>query len=323
MSKKNQRPKVVLTEPIHPTPTSWLENKVQLVRSPIGNPSTLNRDLKDAEGLVVRTYTRVDRQLLESTSSLKVVGRAGVGLDNIDLDVCRERGIRVVHTPDAPTQAVVEYVLGLILDALRPRVYMNRPTNSNDFHSYRNEITGTQLNQLVLGILGVGRIGSRVGKVACAMGMSVIYNDLLKPEDLNLPMDWSGTFVDKDTLWQNADILTIHADGRPENRQILDSKVLSQLKRSCLLINTSRGSLIDIPALSDWATKVKSENGMAVLDVHDPEPPDKDYPLWKNPNVKLLPHLASRTDIALENMGWVVRDVLRVIEGKDPQWSEV
>ena len=323
MSEGSGKPKVVLTEYLDTEAANWLEQRVRLVRSSADDTSTLRRELEDAEGLVVHTYTRVDEELLGSASRLKVVGRAGVGLDKIDLKACRDRGIRVVYTPDANTQAVVEYVFGLLLDALRPRVYMDQPTGSEDFHRWRTEAVGVQLDQLVLGILGVGRIGRRVARVAWAMGIRVICNDLLRPEELNLGSGWPGTFVDKETLWRSADILTIHVDGRGENRHIVDSAVLDQLKPSCLLINTGRGFLIDVPALSNWARKVQALKGMAILDVHDPEPPDEDYPLWKHQNVRLLPHLAARTDIALKNMSWVVKDVVRILDGEDPKWAAV
>ena len=323
MSNGSGKPKVVLTEHLDAEAANWLDQRVRLVRSSADETSTLRRELEDAEGLVVHTYTRVDEQLLGSASRLKVVGRSGVGLDKIDLNACRDRGIRVVYTPDANTQAVVEYVFGLILDALRPRVYMDQPTRSEDFHRWRIEAVGVQLDQLVLGILGVGRIGRRVARVAWAMGMRVICNDLLRPEKLNLGSGWPGTFVDKESLWRSADILTIHVDGRGENRHIVDSTVLDQLKPSCLLINTGRGFLIDVPALSTWARKVQARKGMAILDVHDPEPPDADYPLWEHQNIRLLPHLGARTDIALKNMSWVVKDVVRILDGEDPKWAAV
>ena len=323
MSEETGKPKVVVLEHLDAEAESWLDQRVRVVRPPVDDIPALRDELADADGVVVRTYTRVDAQLLEGASRLKVVGRAGVGLDNIDLDACRERGVRVVYTPEANAQAVVEYVFGLILDAVRPRVYMDQPISSEDFHRWRAQVAGRQLDKLVLGILGVGRIGRHVAKAAVGMGMRAICNDLLRPDELNLEPARPVTFVDKETLWRSADILTIHVDGRGENRQIIDSGVLDQLKPSCLLINTSRGFVIDVPALSAWAKKVHDTGGMAILDVHEPEPPGEDYPLWGRPNIRLLPHVAARTDVALENMSWVVKDVVRILDGEDPRWAAV
>ena len=121
VSPPDGAPTVVVTETLDDEPARWLAERVNLVRCSHENAAELNRLLTIAEGLVVRTYTQVNDTMLSRAPKLKVVGRAGVGLDNIDLVACRTRGVQVVFTPDANTQAVVEYVLGLMLDALRPR----------------------------------------------------------------------------------------------------------------------------------------------------------------------------------------------------------
>ena len=316
--------KVVLTEHLDEVPAQWLAGHLRLVRQSYEQPSDLHRELADAVGLIVRTYTKIDDELLGHAPRLRVVARAGVGLDNIDLPACRSRGIRVVYTPDANTQAVVEYLWALILDALRPRKYLDSCVTPNEFLEHRRTCCAVrQLNELTLGILGMGRIGRRVAQIGTALGMRIIYNDLLAPGELQLPAGLSAESVDKPALWREADILTIHIDGRPENRRVIDATVLAQLKASCTLLNTARGNLIDSAALADWARRVAPRGGQAILDVHDPEPPAPQYPLWGLPNVKLLPHLASRTATAMLNMSWVVRDVVKVLRGEEPQWPAV
>lgn len=313
-------PKVVLTEHLDEEPAAWLGERVRLVRQAHEPREALLAALAEVRGLVVRTYTIVDRELLAAAPKLAVVGRAGVGLDNIDLDACHAAGVRVVYTPDANTQAVVEYVFGLMLDALRPRFYFDAAMSGEAFHDARKRFVGAQLDQLTLGILGMGRIGRRVAEVARALGIRVIANDLLSPAELGLAGEGDATFVDKSTLFVTSDILTIHVDGRPENRAMIDAAALAQLKPSCLLINAARGMLIDNAAMAAWAARVEGSGGMAVLDVHDPEPPRDDYELLGMPNVKLLPHLASRTPQAMANMSWVVRDVVAVLEGREPDY---
>jgi D-3-phosphoglycerate dehydrogenase len=284
--------------------------------------AALRRELADAEGLVVRTYTIVNDAMLDAAPKLRVVARAGVGLDNIDLDACRRRNVAVVYTPDANTQAVVEYVWALILDAFRPRVYMDRDVPPAMFHKHREQAVGRQLNEMVLGVLGMGRIGRRMAEVAAAIGVRVLYNDVRSFAELALPPGCAAEFVDKPTLYRDSDILTVHVDGRKSNRGLIGAMELAQMKRSVLLINSSRGFVIDPPALAAWATQINASGGggRAVLDVHEPEPPPDDHPLWGLANVKLLPHLASRTHAAMRNMSWVVRDVVRVLDGQTPQW---
>ena len=320
MSEPN-KPKVILTEYLDDEPAQWLAERTNLVRQSREDLDALKRELADAEGLAIRTYTTVDEELLAAAPKLKVVGRAGVGLENVDLEACRQRGVRVVYTPESNSQAVVEYVFALALDAIRPRFYLNEKVDRETFYELRKQNVGQQLDTMVLGVLGMGRIGRRIAQVGHAIGMRVLYNDLLTRRELGLPDDEPSEFVDKPTLWAESDVLTLHVDGRKENRDLIDADVLGQLKGTCLLINAARGMVIDIDALADWARKVVGAGGHAVLDVHNPEPPPDDYPLFGMPNVKLLPHLGSRTEPATLNMSWVVRDIVRVLNGEEPQYA--
>ncbi len=318
MSKRS--PKVIASEHLSESAARWLGQRCNLVRVSHEDVKTFTKELAGTQGLVVRTYTQVNKKLLEQAPKLKVVGRAGVGLDNISLSACKQRGVEVVYTPDANTQAVVEYTVGLICDATRPRLVLRQYVDPMHFHRMRKDLVGRQLDTLVLGVLGMGRIGRRVAAAAHAIGMRVIYNDLLTRRKLNLPDEDASEFVDKDTLYGSADILTIHVDGRRSNRRLVDAAALGQLKKSCIVINTARGMLVDNEALVAWAKRVARSGGGAYLDVHDPEPPPDDYPLYGIKNVKLLPHLASRTPQAMENMSWVVRDVAAVLAGDKPKW---
>ncbi|MEE9211398.1 MAG: NAD(P)-dependent oxidoreductase [Phycisphaeraceae bacterium] len=314
-------PRVLVTETLDAAAADWLAQRVELIDCPFDNQDDLDRLLRHAAGLVVRTYTRVNPSLLDKAPNLKVVGRAGIGLDNIDLDACRQRGVTVVYTPDAGTQAVTEYVVGLMLDALRPRTAHNGHLSPEQFHHLRKTEVGKQLNEQTLGILGFGRIGKALGQAACGLAMNVLVNDLLPEAQLRKAVDYSYDFVDKPTLYRESDILSIHVDGRAENRHLIDADALAQLKPTCVFINTSRGMVIDHHALADWVGR--HPDAKVILDVHDPEPPPPDYPLYGLSNVRLLPHLASRTDTALKNMSWVVRDVVAVLEGKAPRYPAV
>jgi phosphoglycerate dehydrogenase-like enzyme len=308
-------PLAIVTENLDEAPEAWLSSRCRVERAETDSPRF--GDLAaEAEALVVRTYTRVDSMLLDRLPRLRVVGRAGVGLDNIDLTECRRRGVAVVHTPEANTQAVVEYVTALLCDALRPRLVLPGPVSIDRWHDLRREVVADrQMDTLSLGILGFGRIGRRVAEVARAIGFRVRANDLLPmPEELRRLAEP----VEVESLFAESDVISLHIDGRPSNRGVVDRRLLSLLKPNVTVLNTCRGMVLDHDALG--AHLREHPGSQALLDVHEPEPPPPDHPLWNLPNAHLLPHLASRTRQATENMSWVVKDVVAVLEGRRPRW---
>ena len=307
---------VIQTEHLSEDAARWLGARCRLIHCATGSQEFV-RQLPLASGLVVRTYTIVDEHLIGNAPKLKVVARAGAGLDNIDVTACRRHGIEVVYAPDANTQAVVEFVLALMLDELRPRMTINQSIDSMKWNQLREQTVGRrQLDELTLGILGLGRVGMRLAKAAAGIGMRVIYNDLLEfPSAARL----GGQPVDVRTLFETADVLSVHIDGRPMNRSFVGGELLNLLKPGAMFINTSRGFVVDNLALAAWLRRDPS--ALALLDVHEPEPFGSDYPLLGLRNAKLFPHLASRTESAMNNMSWVVKDVIAVLEGRAPEFA--
>jgi phosphoglycerate dehydrogenase-like enzyme len=312
----SNRPIVAVTELLSECASAWLAERCEVVRARPCEQAFVEAAERIA-GLVVRTYTTVDEKLLRCLPNLKVVGRGGVGLDNIDVEACRARGVTVVSTPDANTQAVVEFVLCCLCDALRPRAPLERALTKEEWHQARDEeLVGLwQMNELTLGILGLGRIGRRVAEVAKAIGFDVIFHDLrgIPDEERN-----GAEPVDLDTLFAESDIVTIHVDGRTSNRHFVDAYLLRRLKPDAIVINTSRGFVIDHQALAEWLKAHPA--AAALLDVHEPEPVSPNNPVLGLDNAHLTPHLASRTLTAMDNMSWVVKDVVAVLEGRAPQW---
>lgn len=305
------KPKIVVTEGLEDAPLDWLRHNAQLFEVSWKEPEKLRAALADADALIVRTYTRVTDALLAQGPRLRVVGRAGVGLDNIDQEACAARRIAVLSTPTANTRAVCEYVFNLIFALARPVVNLKQPIGEAEFHGYRKTVRGLELSGKTMAILGMGRIGRGVGKIAWAMEMNVIYNDLV---DVAALIDYPARSATKDELYAQADLLTVHVNHQPNNLNyhLINAAALNPMKPAAYLINTSRGEVVDAQAL---AAALKSGRlAGACIDVHDPEPPPPDYPLWGLPNLIFAPHLAARTQGAMDRMSWVARDVVKFLQ---------
>ncbi|MEN0021183.1 MAG: NAD(P)-dependent oxidoreductase [Planctomycetota bacterium] len=309
---------VIQSEELDAEAAGWLAARTNLQRV-LFDSDEFGRLLPQADGLVVRTYTRVDRRLLDAAPTLAVIGRAGVGLDNIDLEACAERGIAVVHTPGANSRAVVEYVLALTFDALRPRLFLQESMDLVAWKKLRGElIAPRQLSDLTVGVLGFGRIGSQVARAMTALDADVLYHDVREVEEGDR---FGAKPVTLHELAERSDVLTVHVDGRPGNRHLVNADVFGRLKSDVVFINTSRGMVVEPRACA--AFMGAHSGATAMLDVHDPEPIEDDSPLWQLPNVHLAPHIAGATATAKRAMSWVVKDVWRVLAGEKPCYAAV
>lgn len=306
-------PLVIQTEHLDDEAVAWLSERCRHVRCSSDDPR-FDELLESAEALVVRTYTTVDAALLDRAPRLRVVGRAGVGLDNIDVGACRARAVEVVHTPDANGQAVTELVFAFLLDAYRPRVFLDGALRREEWVGLRQELRAQhQLSDLTLGVVGVGRVGMRVCRIARAFGVRAVCHDLREIPDEHLH---GATPVPLDDLLGGSDVVTLHVDGRASNRNLIGARELALLQHDAALINTSRGFVVDPDALAAWLQD--HPGARAMLDVHEPEPVTPDSPLLALPNAHLSPHIGAATSTAQRNMSWVVRDVWAVLEGRAP-----
>ena len=207
------KPVVVVTEGSDPRPLAWLKEQAEVMEVSLAD-AALDTALARAEGLVIRTYTKVTEAFLGRCPKLRVVGRGGVGVENIDVKACRVRGIEVVYTPDANTLAVGDFVIGYMLQLLRPwGLFPGRVYEPAEFKRIRETQRGRQLNELTLGILGMGRVGRRVSHIAAmGFGMKVIYNDL---EEVSGQLDFPAAAVSKAELFTQA--------GKPRGTDLLKS----------------------------------------------------------------------------------------------------
>lgn len=270
--------------------------------------------MRDADALLVRTRARVTRAVIESAPRLRVIGRGGVGLDNIDIEAARERGVMVVHTPAAATEAVADLTVGMIISLLRSIHQNDGLVRSGRFTEARQESVGFELHELTIGIVGLGRIGKAVAR-RCrkGFGMTVLYNDIIDPG----PLDTEVTSVPLERLFAESDIVSLHVPLTNQTRTMIDGKSLALFKPGALLINTSRGAVVDGVALARALSTGRLAG--AALDVFDPEPLPDDHPLLTAPNTLFTAHIGARTRASLARMNEVVDDVIGVLAGKPPR----
>ena len=257
------KPTVLVTEGSDEKPLHWLREQVNVIEISYDD-ANFDKALATAEGMAVRTYTRVNEAMLAKAPKLKVVGRGGVGLEAIDIPACRKRGIEVVYTPNANTWAVGDFVFGYMLQLLRPWNFFNDALYpAKEFKRIRNTVRGVELHELTLGILGMGRVGRRVGHIATrGFGMKVIYNDLL---DVQSELDFPATPVDKATLYREADVLSLHVTMVPGNDNLINAETIATMKPTAILLNTSRGEVLDVHALATALRKAPGGRGAGCL----------------------------------------------------------
>ncbi|MBV9270533.1 MAG: phosphoglycerate dehydrogenase, partial [Candidatus Eremiobacteraeota bacterium] len=306
---------VVIAEPFAETGRRVLLESGLQVRSCVGAPhAELLAALRDAQGLIVRSETRVDRDLIERAPNLRVIGRAGVGVDAIDVQAATQAGIVVVNTPAANTVAAVEHTFALMLSAMRhvPEAALSLREGRWE----RAPFVGNELWQKTLGIVGLGRIGGAIASRAAAFGMRVIAHDPYVPaaraELLGV------TLVELPELLSAADIVTLHVPLTAQTRRMIGTPELARMKRSALLLNCARGGIIDETALLQ-ALEAETIRG-AAIDVIADEPPAPDSlgaQLHRDPRVLATPHLGGSTHEALARIAEeLARDVAAVLRGR-------
>lgn len=281
------------------------------------DPAALARAAAGADALVVRNETRVDGRLLAAAPRLRVVGRLGSGLDNVDVEAARRRGVTVVYAPEAHADSVAEHALALLLALARRIPAADRHVRAGGWD--RVAYQGTELRGKTLAVLGFGRVGRRVAVLARGLGMRVLAHHPRKPPD---HPDWAAAGAEPvglRELFAAADALSIHLPLTPATRRFVDARRLAWLRPGALLVNTGRGEVLDERAL--LVALRSGRLGGAALDVRRREPPPRPDPLARLPNVILTPHVAGLTQEAQRRVACqVAADVLRVLRGEPPQW---
>jgi phosphoglycerate dehydrogenase-like enzyme len=279
--------------------------------------ATLEREVVGAEALIIRTGGNIDLRLLSAGKELKVVGRHGVGYDQIDIAAATERGIQVVYTPGANTESVSEHVFALMIGLSKHFPRMMAELSRGNYKA-RTSTTGREIAGKTLGIIGFGRIGRRVGEIAhLGFGMKAQYHDIVPaPEEVELRTGARRVGL-RDVL-ESSDYVTLHVPLDASTRGMISHQALALMRPHTILINTSRGPVVDEAAVAE-ALEAGRLWGYGA-DVFAEEPPPQDHPLIGRPDVMLTPHSAAQTEEGLRNMATMVaQDVVSVLKGCPPQ----
>ena len=270
------------------------ENGFEVVKNFTITKDELKQEIGDYDGIVIRSRTKLTDDVLENAKNLKVIGRAGVGLDNVDRKKAAEMNIEVLNTPEAPAVSVAEFALGLMLALARKISYADRTTHEGQWN--KSDCLGYTLNGKKLGLVGFGNIAKHLAKISIALGMDVgVYSRFSKGQ---VAIDEAkkigcSIYSSVEDLLKEAQIISLHLPSSPQTINIINEERINLMRKDAILINTARGNLIDNKALLK-ALKNKDIAG-AALDVYREEPlKDQELIDWRE-NLILTPHIASQS----------------------------
>jgi D-3-phosphoglycerate dehydrogenase len=302
--------KVLVSDPISDLGIQQLNDAVDVI---VDKKTGLKEDeliaiIGEYDALLVRSQTKVTERIMEAGKKLKVVGRAGVGVDNIDLEAATKRGIVVINAPDGNTIATCELTFAMMMSVARQIPQAYKKTVSGEWD--RKTFVGVELRAKVLGIIGMGRIGSEVAKRAKVFGMEVLGYDPFLTEDRAEKMGVKLCTVNE--IAAQADFITVHTPLTPETRHIISKAQFAIMKKGVRIINCARGGIVDEIALVEAINQGIVAG--AAFDVFEDEPPAADHPFLNNPQIIVTPHLGASTIEAQENVAIdVSEEVLHIL----------
>ena len=307
---------ILATAPIDQTAIDFLSPYGEIITAPDDSEETLVSLAADAEVIVVRGVAQITETIIEAADKLKVIGRTGVGINNIDIACATARGIPVVFTPGANSRAVAEAAMAFLLALAKRVTYWDSQTKANKwnsrYHSMNDDLEGT-----TLGIVGFGNIGQQLARLATPFDMKIIACDpYTSPE---IATELGVQMVPLDELIKRSKYISLHTVLTPETEGMINDKNLQHLQTGSYLINLSRGEAIDsldtiLEALNDGRL------AGAGLDVFVPEPADISHPIFKHPNFLTAPHVASLTKNAIDTIHlWMANDIKAVLDGERPK----
>ena len=297
--------KVLVSDPIAPEGIEILKDAgIEVVEKTALSPEELAKVISDYVGIIIRSATKVTKEVIEAAKNLKVIGRAGIGLDNIDQETAKSKGVKVVNTPTATSISVAELALGMMFAAARRIPQANVSTRASKWE--KKKFKGFELYGKKLGIIGLGRIGTELAKRAKAMGISVqAFDPYVKTSEY-------AEIVDLDTLLKESDYISLHIPRTEETQHILNKDAFAKMKDNVVIINCARGGVVDENALYEAISSGKVR--IACVDVFETEPA-KENKLFDLDQVIVTPHIGAQTKEGQTRAGTqvaeLVRDVLK------------
>lgn len=265
------------------------KNGLKITYEPEITPDQIKEKISNFDIVVVRSRTKITKEMIDRATQCKIIARVGVGLDNIDVDAAKAKGIRVINAVEGAMNAVAELVLGLMLSLAREIPRADREIRNGNW--LKKELMGSELSGKYLGIVGLGNIGKRLAKLARGLNMNIIGFDVMPIAD-DFARDVGLIKADIDTLLSSADYISFHVPLTETTHHLVNSKRISTMKKTAYIINTSRGEIIDEDALYDALKEGKIAG--AALDVFEKEPAVGNK-LATLPNVVCTPHIGAQT----------------------------
>ena len=295
--------KILISDPIHEDALSQLMQSSHEIFDHSENKDGFENILPIVDGIIIRSATKLTADILAKCSNLKFIARSGVGLDNVDLEKCNELGIKVVNSPEGPTRSVAELTLGLMIAVSRKFGITIQGTKEGNWPKKQK---GTELYNKTIGIIGTGAIGAMFANYCLALGMRVIGFDIVKNESLvSLDNFEYSSFED---LISNSDIISLHVPLLPQTKHMINKDTIDQMKDGVILLNASRGGLLDESALLDGLNSGKIA-GIG-LDVYETEPVLSNNTLVNHPLSVTTPHIGAQTSEASRNNSMIVTQKL-------------
>lgn len=307
--------KIIISEFIDAAALASLTASADVTYNPnlVDDEQTLAKFVSDADALIVRNRTQVRGPLLEAAANLQVVGRLGVGLDNIDVAACEARGIEVIPATGANAAAVAEYVIAAMLVLLRPAYLSSDRVLNGEWP--RQEMIGGEIGGRTLGLLGFGSIAREVARRATALDMAVVAHDPFVAEDDPAWQAFDVAPTSFDDILTGSDAISVHLPLTDQTSGLLDEDALSKMKNGAVLINTARGGIVDEAAL---AGLLRAEQlGGAAIDVFEKEPLAAGSPLAGCPKLIATPHIAGVTDESNVRVGAMIADRVLAALGRE------